>query len=112
MARLMLALFSLCLLTPAAFAGEADLKVPSLTQVQFDVFGAAISGVGILYFGLLVCVAACLFGLLQYKQTKALPAHESMLSVSNIIWETCKSYLFQQGKFLVWLWILIAACIV
>ena len=112
MARLMLALFSLCLLTPAAFAGEADLKVPSLTQVQFDVFGTAISGVGILYSGLLVCVAACLFGLLQYKQTKALPAHESMLSVSNIIWETCKSYLFQQGKFLVWLWILIAACIV
>ena len=43
MARLMLALFSLCLLTPAAFAGEADLKVPSLTQVQFDVFGTAIS---------------------------------------------------------------------
>ena len=108
----MFAFFALCLVAPAAFAGEADLKVPSLTSIQFDVLGTTISGMGILYFGLVVCVAATLFGVMQYKQTKALPAHDSMLSVSNIIWETCKSYLFQQGKFLVWLWILIAACIV
>ena len=112
MSRLVLALFSLCLLTPAAFAGEADLKVPSLQNVTFDLFGMVISGPSIMYFGLLVCVLAALFGLVQYKQTKALPAHASMLAVSNIIWETCKSYLWQQGKFLVWLWLLIAACIV
>src|SRR6185503_1003141 len=48
----------------------------------------------------------------QYKQTKALPVHESMGNVSNIIWETCKTYLFTQGKFLAILWMLIAACMV
>ena len=112
MLRFMIALLTLCALAPAAFAGEADLKVPSLTGVEFDVLGSTITGMEILYSGLVVCVAASLFGLIQYKQTKALPVHSSMLNVSNIIWETCKSYLFQQGKFLVGLWILIAACIV
>ncbi len=112
MSRLVLALFSLCLLTPAAFAGEADLKVPSLTNVTFDIFGIVLTGPSIMYFGLVICVLATLFGLLQYKQTKALPVHPSMQNVSNIIWETCKSYLWQQGKFLVWLWLLIAVCII
>jgi len=51
------------------------------------------------------------FGLMQYTQTKSLPAHKSMLDVSNTIWETCKTYVIQQGKFLAALWILIAACI-
>jgi K(+)-stimulated pyrophosphate-energized sodium pump len=45
-------------------------------------------------------------------QTKALPVHESMGDVSNSIWETCKTYLFTQGKFLAILWLLIAACMV
>jgi len=52
------------------------------------------------------------FGLMQYKQTRALPVHKSMGDVSNIIWETCKTYLWQQGKFLAILWILIAVCMV
>ncbi len=112
MLRIVTALLTLCVLAPAAFAGEADLKVPSLADVQFDVLGNSLSGMGILYAGLVVCVLAALFGLVQYKQTKALPVHASMQNVSNIIWETCKSYLFQQGKFLVGLWILIAACII
>ena len=47
-----------------------------------------------------MCAFGAAFGLFQYKQTKALPVHESMGDVSNIIWETCKTYLFQQGKFL------------
>jgi K(+)-stimulated pyrophosphate-energized sodium pump len=51
------------------------------------------------------------FGLMQYAQTNALEVHSSMRTVSNIIWETCKTYLFQQGKFLAVLWVLIAACI-
>ncbi len=112
MLRIMTALLTLCVLAPAAFAGEADLKVPSLSDVQFDVLGSTLTGMGILYAGLVVCVLATLFGLAQYKQTKALPVHSSMQNVSNIIWETCKSYLFQQGKFLVGLWVLIAACII
>jgi len=52
------------------------------------------------------------FGIMQYVQTKNLPAHKAMLDVSQTIWETCKTYLFQQGKFLIALWILIAICIV
>src|SRR5262249_25440268 len=45
-----------------------------------------------------------------YQQTKSLPVHASMGNVSNTIWETCKTYLFTQGKFLAILWVLIAAC--
>ncbi len=108
--------FFLCLmgllLAPAVFAGEADIVVPDLTQVQFTVLGSAISGISIMYFGLLICIVGLIFGLIQSNQTKNLPAHKSMLDVSDIIWETCKSYLAQQGKFLVILWILIALCMV
>ena len=67
---------------------------------------------GLMYFGIVMCAIGAIFGWVQYKQTKALPVHESMRNVSNIIWETCKTYLFQQGKFLVILWVLIACCIV
>ena len=93
------------------FAGEADINLPPLKDVQFSTFGG-ISGYAILYFGLGVCVVGALFGLFQYSATKKLPVHSSMSDVSNIIWETCKTYLWQQGKFLVVLWILIASCIV
>ena len=65
-----------------------------------------------MYFGLLVCIVGLFFGLVQSNQTKNLPAHKSMLDVSDIIWETCKSYLAQQGKFLVVLWVLIAICMI
>ena len=94
-----------------AFAGEADLKLPDLSSVGFSIGGAAVSGVAILNFGLLVCIIGMVFGYIQYIQTKNLPAHNQMLSVSNTIWETCKTYVLQQGKFLVALWILIALCI-
>ena len=94
-----------------AFAGEADLKLPVLSTVDFTIGGAAVSGMAILNFGLLVCIIGMVFGYIQYVQTKNLPAHSQMLSVSNTIWETCKTYVLQQGKFLVGLWILIALCI-
>ncbi len=93
-------------------AGEADIKLPDLSQVSFTILGASVGGVTLMYWGLLICVIGMAFGLLQYQQTKNLPAHESMLNVSNTIWETCKTYLFQQGKFLTGLWVLIAVCIV
>src|SRR5207237_6103465 len=92
------------------FASEADLKIPPLDQVQFNVQGSNVGGVLLLYMGLGVCVLGMLFGWFQYTQTKALPVHSSMKEVSNLIWETCKTYLFQQGKFLSGLWILIAVC--
>ena len=65
-----------------------------------------------LHFGLVVCVIGLVFGLIQYTQIKALPVHPWMSDVSDTIWETCKTYLFQQGKFLVVLWVLIGACMV
>lgn len=83
-----------------AFAGEADIKLPDLSNVGFTIFGAAVSGLTILNSGLVVCLIGLFFGLMQYSQTKALPAHKQMLAVSNTIWETCKTYLTQQGKFL------------
>ncbi|MBN1473421.1 MAG: sodium-translocating pyrophosphatase, partial [Syntrophaceae bacterium] len=94
----------------SAFAGEANIKLPDLTQITF--FGDAIKGLTILNIGLFICAIGMIFGVIQYVQTKNLPAHNSMLAVSQTIWETCKTYLFQQGKFLLGLWILIAACIV
>jgi K(+)-stimulated pyrophosphate-energized sodium pump len=99
------------LLASPVLAGEADIKLPPLDQVQFRAFGG-INGVSIMYGGLLICIVGLIFAMIQYKQTHKLPAHKSMLGVSNIIWETCKSYLMQQGKFLIALWVLIAACMV
>jgi K(+)-stimulated pyrophosphate-energized sodium pump len=96
------------LMAGAAFAGEADIKLPDLTQVSF--LGGALAGLTILKFGLIVCAIGMIFGIMQYVQTKNLPAHKAMLDVSQTIWETCKTYLFQQGKFLIALWILIAIC--
>jgi K(+)-stimulated pyrophosphate-energized sodium pump len=93
-----------------AFASEADIKIPDLTQVHFD--GIGMSGLSLMYLGILLCAIGAAFGLYQYTQTKALPVHSSMGSVSNTIWETCKTYLFTQGKFLAILWVLIAACMV
>jgi K(+)-stimulated pyrophosphate-energized sodium pump len=95
---------------PSAFAGDADINMPHLENVRF--FGGGLSSHAVLYFGLAVCVVGALFGFFQYKQTCALPVHRSMAEVSNIIWETCKTYLLQQGKFLVGLWILIALCMI
>lgn len=98
------------LMAGAAFAGEADINLPDLTQVSF--MGGALAGLTILNVGLIVCIIGIAFGIMQYVQTKNLPAHKAMLDVSQTIWETCKTYLFQQGKFLIALWVLIAICIV
>jgi K(+)-stimulated pyrophosphate-energized sodium pump len=94
-----------------AFASEGNIIIPDLTQVKFTGLGG-ISGSTLMYLGIVVCAIGAVFGLVQYMQTKALPVHESMASVSNTIWETCKTYLFTQGKFLAILWLLIAACMV
>jgi len=96
-------------LSPRAFAGDADIKIPDLTGVKFNGLGG-VSGATLMYLGLVVCLIGAIFGLVQYFQTKALPVHESMAQVSETIWETCKTYLFTQGKFLAILWVLIAAC--
>ena len=104
---ILVALFSGAILQ----ASEADVKIPDLSSVQFQLFGSNVGGVPLLYIGLVVCVLGMAFGLVQYSQTQKLEVHSSMQNVSNIIWETCKTYLFQQGKFLVALWVVIAVCI-
>ena len=106
-------LTSLCFLggIACASASETSIKIPDLTQVTFAGLGG-ISGIALLYLGLVVCLLGAAFGLVQYRQTKALPVHESMSAVSNMIWETCKTYLLQQGKFLLVLWLLIATCMI
>jgi len=105
------AMFCLTGLATNALGSEAAIKIPDLTQVTFNGLGG-VSGVTLMYLGIVMCAFGAAFGLFQYKQTKALPVHKSMSDVSNIIWETCKTYLFQQGKFLLILWVLIAVCMV
>src|SRR5688572_25881249 len=95
---------------PVALASEADIKIPDLSSVKF--FDGTLSGHAVLMIGLAVCVLGMIYGWMQYLQTKNLPVHKSMSDVSQIIWETCKTYLFQQGKFLAALWVLIAVCMI
>jgi len=107
---------SVCLLltiglASAAFGSEADIQIPPLDTVKFAGLGG-ISGINLMYLGIVICAIGAAFGLVQYVQTKNLPVHPCMANVSNTIWETCKTYLFTQGKFLAILWALIAACMV
>jgi len=99
------------MVSPSVFAGEADIHIPDLTGVKFDGLGG-VSGAMLMYIGIGICFVGAIFGLMQYVQTKALPVHKSMADVSETIWETCKTYLFTQGKFLAILWVLIAICMV
>ena len=105
------AVFAVLLSSGGAFASEADIRIPPLDQVRFGGLGG-ISGAALMYLGIGICLIGAVFGLVQYKQTKALPVHSSMANVSNTIWETCKTYLITQGKFLAILWLLIAVCMV
>ena len=99
------------LATVTSFASEADLKIPELTNT-FNVLGMTLSGENILKFGILVCLAGMVFGLVEFMRIKALPAHKSMLDISALIYETCKTYLLQQGKLLIVLEFFIGSCIV
>ena len=107
----LLAAIVLCGLSSIVCAGEADIKIPDLSRVKFDGLGG-VSGSALMFLGIIICVIGAVFGLVQYMQTRSLPVHECMAKVSNAIWETCKTYLFQQGRFLAILWVLIAACMV
>ncbi len=89
-------------------ASEADIRIPDLRAITF--FDGSLSGMAILMIGLVVCALGIVYGWMQYIQTRNLAVHRSMAAVSQIIWETCKTYLFQQGRFLTMLWLLIAVC--
>jgi K(+)-stimulated pyrophosphate-energized sodium pump len=88
--------------------GEAALKLPDLSSVSF----LGIDGHRLLMIGLLFCVFGLGFGMAIFVRLKNLPVHRSMREISELIYETCKTYLITQGKFLMLLWAFIAAIIV
>jgi K(+)-stimulated pyrophosphate-energized sodium pump len=95
--------------TPSDTAGgEAGLKLPDLSQVSF----LGMDGHRLLTIGILFCIFGLIFGLVIYNRLKNLPVHRSMREVSELIYETCKTYLITQGKFLLFLWVFIAIIIV
>jgi K(+)-stimulated pyrophosphate-energized sodium pump len=94
-----------------AFASELDLQIPAI-DTSYHLFGAQVSGHSLLLIGIGVCVLGMAFGLAMFNQVKGMPAHKSMLDVSNIIYETCKTYLLQQGQLLMVLEVFIGACII
>ena len=92
----------------AHLGGEASLALPDLSSVSF---AGGINGHSLLLFGLLVCAAGMAFGILAYARIRNLPVHQSMAEISELIYETCKTYLLQQGKFLLLLWLFIGAIV-
>ena len=93
-----------------AFAGEADLQLPDLRSITF--FDGAITGWSLLLWGSIIVILGLLFGLYQAVNIKKYPVHNSMAKISVTIYETCKTYLLQQGKFLMILFAIIGAAIV
>ncbi|MDD2804920.1 MAG: sodium-translocating pyrophosphatase [Elusimicrobiales bacterium] len=91
-----------------AFASEADLVIPDLASVTF----LGMNGHNLLLAGLVICVLGVVFGLVQSMQISKLPVHKSMRDISELIYETCKTYLITQGKFIAILWAFIAAIMV
>jgi K(+)-stimulated pyrophosphate-energized sodium pump len=111
--RVLLALGGVTVLAPAAWAmpqtpheggGEAALVLPDLHQATFL---GGIDGHHLLLWGLVICALGLLFGLMIYTNLKNLPVHQSMRDISELIYETCKTYLVNQGKFLLILWVFI-----
>ncbi len=87
--------------------GEANLKLPDLGSVTFG----GVNGKALLLVGLVICLGGLVFGLLSFVSLRKLPVHASMREISELIYETCKAYLVQQGKFLLTLWLFIGAVI-
>jgi K(+)-stimulated pyrophosphate-energized sodium pump len=96
-----IALIGLTLTVLPVLGSEADLDIPELTTKQNN----------LLTLGFIICLMGLGFGLYHYRLVKKLPAHQSMLDVSKLIFETCKTYLVQQGKFLMLLFVIIGLCI-
>lgn len=87
-----------------AFAGEADLVVPSIKDISLDSYN-------LLLIGMVISVIGLIFGFIEFLRIKKLDVHKAMAEVGNTIFETCKTYLIQQGKFLLVLEVLIGLCI-
>jgi K(+)-stimulated pyrophosphate-energized sodium pump len=90
--------------------GEASLKLPDLSSVKF--LNDSVNGHSLLLVGILVSILGLGFGLLMFMNLKKLSVHHAMREISELIYETCKTYLIAQGKFILILWAFIAAIIV
>jgi hypothetical protein len=107
---------SLLLLTllgsaPVFAQGEADLRLPDLSSVTVQGLGG-LGGREVLMVGLVVSVLGLVFGMMMYRHLRDLPVHSSMLEISELIYETCKTYMITQGRFLIMLELFIGAIIV
>ena len=116
LAKTLASVVAVVTLASAAFAqpsgevgGEANLKLPDLSSVSF--LNNAIDGHKLLLIGIAFCIFGLGFGLVIYTRLKNLPVHRAMREISELIYETCKTYLVTQGKFLLLLWIFIAVII-
>jgi K(+)-stimulated pyrophosphate-energized sodium pump len=89
--------------------GEANLILPDLSSVTF--FGG-MDGHNLLLTGILICILGLIFGLAMYMNLKQLPVHRAMREISELIYETCKTYLITQGKFILILEVFIGTIIV
>ena len=99
---LLASLFSM--LCAPSFAGEASLVVPNIKDISVDSYN-------LLMIGLAVSIVGVIFGLIEFFKVKKVEVHAAMAEVGNTIFETCKTYLIQQGKFLLALEVLIGLCI-
>src|SRR5208282_5476636 len=106
-AALLLLTAGSALAQPTEEGGEAALKLPDLSSVSF----LGVNGHSLLTIGLLFCVFGLGFGMFIFMRLKNLPVHRSMREISELIYETCKTYLITQGKFLMLLWVFIAIII-
>ena len=111
-AKLWLAALLLGVVSPVFASSEADLVLPNLKDAAIASFLGGMSGWNLLAFGLIICVAGLAFGAVVYGQVKAMPVHRSMAEVSEIIYETCKTYMITQAKFIMLLEVFIGAIIV
>jgi K(+)-stimulated pyrophosphate-energized sodium pump len=114
---------ALCFTVPAFAAGdgtsghkpggEVNIILPDFTNTKVQAsFLGGMSGHNLLLAGLVVCALGLGFGMMIYVSLKNLPVHRSMLEISELIYETCKAYLFRQGKFLMVLWAFIAVAMI
>ena len=92
----------------STFASEANLAIPDLHEGTFHIFGGEVSSWWFLLYGALIILGTLFFSLLLRGQVKRLPVHHSMAKVADIIYTTCRTYLVQQGKFLLMLFGLVA----
>ena len=99
--RRIILLFSALIFSATLMASEADLVIPELSPQQNN----------LLMMGFVVCLIGIAFGMIVFFKIKRMAAHPAMLEVSRVIFETCKTYLIRQGKFIVVLFVVIGSII-